>query len=111
MVSLVSSRDQKRRVKSNYLNPRAQTNGKINSNIGISIQTRQGGKQQYSPILGQRLGQVLGKDDVTVLVELVAVLFAVFDAARHAHDFDWLGVCVVDSKNTTGGFDEGESNE
>ena len=40
----------------------------------------------HSPILGQRLGQILGEDDVTVLAELVAVLLAVFDSARHAHD-------------------------
>ena len=59
-----------------------------------------------SPILGQRLGQILGKDDVTVLVELVAVLLAVFDAARHAHDFGWL--CVVDSKQITGGLTKGD---
>ena len=96
---------------SNYLNPRAQTNGKINSNIGISIQTRQGGKQQYSPILGQRLGQVLGKDDVTVLVELVAVLFAVFDAARHAHDFIGLGCVWWIQKIQLEDLTKGESNE
>ena len=42
--------------------------------------------RHHSPILGQRLGQILGEDDVTVLAELVAVLLAVFDSARHAHD-------------------------
>ena len=49
-----------------------------NSKRGISL--------HHSPILGQRLGQILGEDDVTVLAELVAVLLAVFDSARHAHD-------------------------
>ena len=66
-----------------------QANGKkiANTRVSVSISKE---AFRHSPVLGQRLGQVLGKDDVTVLVELVAVLLAVFDAARHAHDlFGW----------------------
>jgi len=40
---------------------------------------------QKAVLVGEGLGQILGKDDVTVLVKLVAILLGVLDAGCHAH--------------------------